>query len=60
MGELTRVFCAVLEAERLHTAPVHRAGAEARPPPANGLFVSGGRIAAAGEDTFRRAPRCAS
>ena len=26
VGELTRVFCAVLEAERLHTAPVHRSG----------------------------------
>lgn len=55
VGELTRVFCAVLEAERLHTAPVHRAGAEAGPA-RDGLFVSGGRIAAAGEDTFSERP----
>ena len=31
VGELTRVFCAVLEAERLHTAPVHRSGTEIGP-----------------------------
>ena len=55
VGELTRVFCAVLEAEQLHTAPVHRAGAVSGPA-RDGLFVSGGRIAAVGEDTFSERP----
>ena len=55
VGELTRVFCAVLEAERLHTAPVHRSGTETGPA-RDGLFVSGGRIAAVGEDTFNERP----
>ena len=55
VGELTRVFCAVLEAERLHTAPVHRSGA-ATGPARDGLLVSGGRIAAAGESTFGARP----
>ena len=55
VGELTRVFCAVLEAERLHTAPVHRSGTETGPA-RDGLFVSGGRIAAVGEDTFDERP----
>ena len=55
VGELTRVFCAVLEAERLHTAPVHRSGAVTGPP-RDGLLVSGGRIAAAGEGTFGERP----
>ena len=55
VGELTRVFCAVLEAERLHTAPVHRSGTVTGPA-RDGLFVSGGRIAAVGEDTFNERP----
>ena len=55
VGELTRVFCAVLEAERLHTAPVHRSGTVTGPA-RDGLFVSGGRIAAVGEDTFSERP----
>ena len=55
VGELTRVFCAVLEAERLHTAPVHRSGIETGPL-RDGLFVSGGRIAAVGENTFGERP----
>ena len=54
-GELTRVFCAVLEAERLHTAPVHRSGTVTGPA-RDGLFVSGGRIAAVGENTFSERP----
>ena len=55
VGELTRVLCAVLEAERLHAAPVHRSGIETGPP-RDGLFVSGGRIAALGENTFAERP----
>ncbi|MDE0379632.1 MAG: [protein-PII] uridylyltransferase, partial [Rhodospirillales bacterium] len=55
VGELTRVFCAVLEAERLHAAPVHRSGTVTGPL-RDGLFVSGGRIAAVGEDTFTERP----
>ena len=55
VGELTRVFCAVLEAERLHAAPVHRSGTVTGPL-RDGLFVSGGRIAAVGEDTFNERP----
>ena len=55
VGELTRVVCAVLEAERLHTAPVHRSGTVTGPA-RDGLFVSGGRIAAVGEDTFNERP----
>ena len=55
VGELTRVFCAVLEAERLHTAPVHRLGTEIGPA-RDGLFVSGGRIAAVSESTFSERP----
>ena len=55
VGELTRVFCAVLEAERLHTAPVHRSGTVTGPA-RDGLLVSGGRIAAVGEDTFSERP----
>ena len=55
VGELTRVFCAVLEAERLHSAPVHRSGTVAGPT-RDGLFVSGGRIAAVSEDTFMERP----
>ena len=55
VGELTRVFCAVLEAERLHTAPVHRSGAVSGPA-RDRLYVSGGRIAAVGEATFSERP----
>ena len=55
VGELTRVFCAVLEAEQLHTAPVHRSGTVTGPA-RDGLFVSGGRIAAVGEDSFSERP----
>ena len=55
VGELTRVFCAVLEAERLHTAPVHRSGTVTGPA-RDGLLVSGGRIAAVGEETFSERP----
>ena len=55
VGELTRVFCAVLEAERLHTAPLRRSDTETGPA-RDGLFVSGGRIAALGEDTFSERP----
>ena len=55
VGELTRVFCAVLEAERLHSAPVHRSGT-ASGPARDGLYVSGGRIAAVSEDTFIERP----
>ena len=55
VGELTRVFCAVLEAEKLHTAPVHRSGAGSGPA-RDGMLVSGGRIAAAGERTFNERP----
>ena len=55
VGELTRVFCAVLEAERLHSAPVHRSGTVSGPA-RDGLFVSGGRIAAVNEDTFIERP----
>ena len=55
VGELTRVFCAVLEAERLHTAPVHRSGTVIGPA-RDGLFVSGGRIAAVSESTFSERP----
>ena len=55
VGELTRVFCAVLEAEQLHTAPVHRSGTVTGPA-RDGLFVSGGRIAAVGEDSFNERP----
>ena len=55
VGELTRVFCAVLEAERLHSAPVHRSGTVTGPA-RDGLFVSGGRIAAVSEDTFIERP----
>ena len=55
VGELTRVFCAVLETERLHTAPVHRSGTVTGPA-RDGLLVSGGRIAAVGEDTFNERP----
>ena len=55
VGELTRVFCAVLEAERLHTAPLRRSDTEAGPA-RDGLFVSGGRIAALREDTFGERP----
>ena len=55
VGELTRVFCAVLEAERFHTAPVRQSGA-ASGPARDGLFVSGGRIAAVSEDTFDERP----
>ena len=55
VGELTRVLCAALEAERLHAAPVHRSGIETGPL-RDGLFVSGGRIAAVGENTFGERP----
>ena len=55
VGELTRVLCAALEAERLHTAPVHRSGIETGPL-RDGLFVSGGRIAAVSENTFSERP----
>ena len=55
VGELTRVFCAVLEAERLHSAPVHRSGTVSGPA-RDGLYVSGGRIAAVSEDTFIERP----
>ena len=55
VGELTRVFCAVLEAERLHSAPVHRSGTVSGPA-RDGLFVSGGRIAAVSESTFSERP----
>ncbi len=55
VGELTRVFCAVLEAERLHSAPVHRSGTVTGPA-RDGMFVSGGRIAAVSEDTFIECP----
>ena len=55
VGELTRVFCAVLEAERLHSAPVHRS-ATVSGPARDGLYVSGGRIAAVSEDTFVKRP----
>ena len=55
VGELTRVFCAVLEAERLHSAPVYRSGTVTGPA-RDGLFVSGGRIAAVSEDTFMERP----
>ena len=55
VGELTRVFCAVLEAERLHSAPVRRSGTEIGPA-RDGLFVSGGRIAAVRESTFSERP----
>ena len=55
VGELTRVFCAVLEAERLHSAPVHRSGTVSGPA-RDGLYVSGGRIAAVNEDTFIERP----
>ena len=55
VGELTRVFCAVLEAERLHSAPVHRSGTVTGPA-RDGLFVSGGRIAALSENTFSERP----
>ena len=55
VGELTRVFCAVLEAERLHSAPVHRSGTVTGPA-RDGLFVSGGRIAAVSEGTFMERP----
>ena len=55
VGELTRVFCAVLEAERLHSAPVHRSGT-ATGPARDGLYVSGGRIAALGETSFGERP----
>ena len=55
VGDLTRVLCAVLEAERLHAAPVHRTGT-ATGPLRDGLFVSGGRIAAVGENAFNERP----
>ena len=55
VGELTRVFCAVLEAERFHTAPVRQSGTETGPA-RDGLFVSGGRIAAVSEETFNERP----
>ena len=55
VGELTRVFCAVLEAERLHSAPVHRSGT-ATGPARDRLCVSGGRIAALGENSFSERP----
>ena len=55
VGELTRVFCAVLEAERLHSAPVHRSGTVSGPA-RDGLFVSGGRIAVVSESTFSERP----
>ena len=55
VGELTRVFCAVLEAERFHTAPIRRTGTVTGPA-RDGLFVSGGRIAAVSEETFNERP----
>ena len=55
VGELTRVFCAVLETERLRTAPVRQSGAVIGPA-RDGLFVSGGRIAAVDEGTFGERP----
>ena len=55
VGELTRVFCAVIEAERLDPVPVRDAGA-ASGPARDGLLVSGGRIAVANEGAFAERP----
>ncbi len=55
VGELTRVFCAVLEAERLDPAPARDVGA-ASGPARDGLLVSGGRIAVADEGVFAERP----
>jgi [protein-PII] uridylyltransferase len=55
VGELTRVFCAALEAERLNPAPARDAAASSGPP-RDGLFVSGGRIAVVGDDAFEERP----
>ena len=55
VGELTRVFCAALEAERLNPAPVRDAAAFSGPA-RDGLLVSGGRIAVVGDDAFVERP----
>ena len=55
VGELTRVFCAVLETERFDRAPVRDSGIISGPA-RDGLLVSGGRIAVLGEDVFAERP----
>ncbi len=54
VGELTRVFCAALEAERLDPAPAREAGAGG--PARDGLTLSGGRIAVIGDNAFAERP----
>ena len=56
VGELTRVFCAVLEAERLNRAPVRDSGMISGGPARDGMLVSGGRVAVLGEEVFAERP----
>lgn len=55
VGELTRVLCASLEADRLDTAPQRR-GADGPSPAADGLRTEGGRLAVDYEAAFDERP----
>ncbi|PPR28354.1 MAG: Bifunctional uridylyltransferase/uridylyl-removing enzyme [Alphaproteobacteria bacterium MarineAlpha10_Bin1] len=55
VGELTRVLCASLEADRLDKAPLRR-GAAGPSPAADGLRTEGGRLAVADEAVFKERP----
>jgi [protein-PII] uridylyltransferase len=55
VGELTRVICASLEADRLESAP-RRSGAVGPSPAADGLRTEGGRLAAVYDDAFDERP----
>ena len=55
VGELTRVLCASLEADRMDNAP-RRSGAGGPSPAADGLRSEGGRLTVLAEDTFDERP----
>ena len=55
VGELTRVLCASLEADRLDSAPLRR-GASGPSPAADGLRTEGGRLAVADATAFEEKP----
>ncbi len=55
VGELTRVFCAALEAERLQAAPVRDIGGESGVA-GDGFYLVGGRIAVTSDAVFEDRP----
>tara|TARA_Y100001934_G_scaffold216218_1_gene256405 strand:- start:3846 stop:5615 length:1770 start_codon:yes stop_codon:yes gene_type:complete len=52
VGELTRIFCAALEADRLHTPPGYGEGLGTSP--SDGIFSLGGRLVIENQDSFAK------